>query len=122
MFVKFAPLTVRDQDRAIAFYTSNLGMTVEKDQSYGDDWRWIELGVPGGRTRIVFEKCGDQDRGSSPSLSLVVNDVDQLHEQLCAAGAKVKEPPKVASWDPKEKSLLFYDSEENLVLACSITD
>jgi catechol 2,3-dioxygenase-like lactoylglutathione lyase family enzyme len=52
--IKFASIPVRDQDRALNFYTAKLGFAVATDQSFGDGQRWIELRIPGADTRVVL--------------------------------------------------------------------
>ncbi len=119
MHVKFTELPVKDQNRALAFYTDNLGMTVAQDEAYGGDWRWIELALPDAQTNILMSKSSTLDRADSPTLALVVDDVDMLFSRLTAAGVEVKQPPEVAQWNPSEKSAMFYDSEDNLILITS---
>src|SRR5262245_33718344 len=48
--IKFVGIPVRDQDKALEFYTKKLGFTVHTDQPFNDDQRWIELKAPGGET------------------------------------------------------------------------
>jgi catechol 2,3-dioxygenase-like lactoylglutathione lyase family enzyme len=44
--IKFGSIPVRDQDRALKFYTEKLGFNIQTDQPMGEQ-RWIELGIPG---------------------------------------------------------------------------
>ena len=52
--VKFVTIPVRDQNRALEFYTKKLGMRVLTDSPYDDTQRWIELGIPRADTRVVL--------------------------------------------------------------------
>ena len=51
--VKLVSIPVRDQQRAVDFYTTVLGFRVTTDQPMGPGQRWIELTPPGGGTRVV---------------------------------------------------------------------
>jgi predicted enzyme related to lactoylglutathione lyase len=44
--IKFVALPVKDQARALEFYTQKVGLRVFTDQSMGK-MRWIELSIPG---------------------------------------------------------------------------
>lgn len=60
--IKFACVPVRDQDRALQFYTEKLGFRVMTDQPFGVQ-RWIELGIPGAESQLVlFTPEGHEDR------------------------------------------------------------
>jgi len=52
--VKFVTIAVRDQERALEFYTSKLGMRVITDSPFDGTQRWIELGIPRASTKIVL--------------------------------------------------------------------
>ena len=54
--IGFQSIPVDDQDRAIAFYTEVLGLTVHTDVPYGDNWRWLFLKFTGAETRLHFAK------------------------------------------------------------------
>ncbi len=61
--IKFVSISVRDQDRALQFYTEALGCTICTDQPFDDKQRWIELKFPGADTRVVlFTPDGQEDR------------------------------------------------------------
>ncbi len=122
MHVKFAELPVRDQDRALEFYKTNMGMSVGQDSSYGEDWRWIELTMPGAQTHLLMSQSTTDARPKSPTLALIVDDVEKLHGQLVVAGVEIKQKPETSKWNPSESSVLFYDSEDNLILITSTKD
>lgn len=115
-YVKFSGLPVSDQDRAVAFYRDVLGLTLDTDQQYGGDWRWIEFAVPGSPTRILFEKRANEAPGELPALVLVVDDVDAAFAVLSAKGVAFDQEPTSAPWAPKERYALLWDSERNLVM------
>ena len=119
MHVKFTELPVKDQDRALAFYTNHLGLTVDKDAAYRGDWRWIELAMPEAQTNLVMSQSTMNDRPESPTLVFVVDDLKARHSRLLDAGVEIVQWPEIAQWNPSELSVLFYDSEDNLILITS---
>src|SRR5438034_8849508 len=52
--IKFVTITVRDQKRALDFYTEKLGFTIITDQPFDDKQRWIELRIPKAETRVTL--------------------------------------------------------------------
>ena len=56
--VKLVSLPVRDQDRALDFFTDKLGFSILTDQPFDDKQRWIELKPPKAETRVVFIHAG----------------------------------------------------------------
>ena len=52
--IKFASIPVRDQDRALEFYTKKLGFRVITDSPFNGTQRWIELGLPRADTKLVL--------------------------------------------------------------------
>src|ERR1700736_1933567 len=54
---------VKDQDRAVDFYTSKLGFQVVEDAPMGGGARWLVVAPPGGETRLgLFTPPGMEDR------------------------------------------------------------
>ena len=61
--LKFVSIPTSDQDRALAFWTEQVGFRVATDQPMGPGRRWIELSIPGGETRVVLHTPeGQEDR------------------------------------------------------------
>jgi len=58
--IKFVGIPVRDQDRALEFYTERLGFTVLTDQPSNHKQRWIELRIPGAETGVVQFVLGSE--------------------------------------------------------------
>lgn len=108
--VKFVSLTVRDQDRALAFWTEQVGFLIATDQPFDDTQRWIELRIPGADTRVVlFTPAGHEDRiGGFASLAFWSDDLDATYARLTAAGVETLGPPRRESWGA---SLLFKDPD-----------
>jgi predicted enzyme related to lactoylglutathione lyase len=47
MEIHLAEIFVADQDRALAFYTEQLGFEVHTDAPYSDENRWLTVSAPG---------------------------------------------------------------------------
>ena len=69
--VKLVGIPVRDQQKALEFYTDKLGFTIIVDQPFNNatDARWIELKTPQGQTRVALLKADYSDPRMCPSLA-----------------------------------------------------
>src|SRR5262244_3721285 len=76
--LKFAGIPVRDQDKALEFYTKKLGFSVITDQPMGPGQRWIELRPPYGDAGIaLFTPEGHETRiGEFQSVSFECDDIE----------------------------------------------
>ena len=110
--IKFASVPVRDQDRALEFYTRKLGFTVATDQPFNDKERWIELKIPGAETRLVlFTPEGHESRiGQFQAISFVADNVRKTYEELSGRGVEFLGPPQEADWG---SSAIFKDQDGN---------
>jgi lactoylglutathione lyase len=115
-YVKFKELPVAQQERALRFYTEQLGLRVAVDRPYEEGTRWIELELPGAQTRILFVPRADELPADTPSLVLLTADVQASYDVLRAKGVVFTQAPTTASWNSQELFALFRDSEGNLVL------
>lgn len=115
--IRFAELPVEDQDRAVEFYTEKLGLEVAVEAPYDNEWRWIELAIPGAETRLLLSRKADLPRPRDrPVLVLDVGNVDAEHEKLVERGVSFDQEPRPAPWDPSSRFALFRDSEDNLIM------
>jgi predicted enzyme related to lactoylglutathione lyase len=98
--VKFVSIPVKDQDKALAFYTEKLGFGILTDQPMGPKQRWIELDIPGAETGVVlFTPEGHEDRvGGFMNMSFTSDNVEKTYEQLKARGVVFDAPPKKEPW------------------------
>ena len=110
--IKFVGVPVRDQQKALEFWTQVVGFQVATDQPMGDGQRWIEIRIPGAQTGLaLFTPKGHEDRiGTFQSLSFVADDVEQTHRELSARGVEFVQPPKKESWGT---SAIFGDPDGN---------
>src|SRR5215831_5971087 len=110
--IKFVALPVKDQSRALEFWTSKVGFRVFTDQTMGD-MRWIELKLPGADTMLVLHKTPDGTRGTEPIVSFVADDVKATYDELRGRGVEFTQPPKKEHWG---EFAVFKDSEGNQIV------
>jgi predicted enzyme related to lactoylglutathione lyase len=98
--VKFVSIPTSDQDRALAFWTEQVGFTLMSDQPFNDSQRWIELAVGNSPTRFVlFTPEGQEERiGSFFNGALACDDVEATHRQLSERGVEFVAPPTRQHW------------------------
>jgi catechol 2,3-dioxygenase-like lactoylglutathione lyase family enzyme len=110
-------VTVADTDRAIDFYTRQLGFEKVVDEPMGEGMRWVEVAISGAETTIALappppdQKAG----GSQTGIILDTSDVDGAHAALKEAGVDVDDevtryggpvPPMFWLRDPDGNSLI----------------
>ena len=116
--IKFLGVPVRDQDRALQFYTEKLGFRILTDQKFSANQRWIELSIPGADTGVVlFTPPGQEDRvGSFVNTSWEVDSIEKTYEELQARGVEFAGPPQKQPWGT---FLIMKDSEGNQICLAS---
>lgn len=83
---------VSDVDRAVAFYSEQVGFVVDHDRTVNEDLRFVQLTPPGSACSIaVGTGLSDAAPGSVKGLQVVVDDADATREFLVAHG--VDAPP-----------------------------
>jgi catechol 2,3-dioxygenase-like lactoylglutathione lyase family enzyme len=106
--VRVVAVPVTDQDRAVAFYTERLGLTVRMDQPMAQlGGRWIELVPPGGTAGVALAPAGGGPSGVDTGIRLSTADAAALHADLREHGVEVSElllwdgvPPMFSLLDP----------------------
>jgi predicted enzyme related to lactoylglutathione lyase len=113
--IKFIGIPVRDQDRALRFYTEKLGLRILTDQELSATQRWIELSIPGAETGVtLFTPEGQEDRvGTFLNTSWEVDDIDRTYEELLAKGVEFAGPPQKQPWGT---FVIVKDSEGNQIV------
>ncbi len=111
--IKFVNIPVKDQARALDFYTEKLGFTILTDQPFDGKQRWIELRIPKAETRLVlFTIEGDEKRiGTFMNLSFATDDLDATYAAYKAKGVNFLSEPQKQPWGTFAK---FTDSEGNI--------
>jgi predicted enzyme related to lactoylglutathione lyase len=110
--LKFASINVRDQERALRFWTDKMQLQIATDQPMGEGMRWIELKIQGAQTGIVlFTPPGSEDKiGSFSGLSFMCDDVERTYKELVERGVEFVQPPKKEPWGT---SAVFKDPDGN---------
>lgn len=101
--VRSVGIYVRDQQRALEFYTDTLGFELIQDTPMGqepDSSRWIEVRPPGGDTILVLFTPQDQeDRiGTFSNVMFECDDVWRTYEELSARGVAFPDEPRKEFW------------------------
>jgi catechol 2,3-dioxygenase-like lactoylglutathione lyase family enzyme len=110
--IKFVGVPVTDQQRALDFYTAQLGFRVITDQPFDDQQRWIELGIGSSGTGIaLFTPPGQENRiGTFTGNSLEAYDEVVTCRDLAQKGVQFVQEPKRADWGT---SAIFADPDGN---------
>ena len=113
--IKFVTIPVRDQNRALDFYTEKLGFTIITDQPFNEKQRWIELRIPKAETRVVlYTMEGQEDRiGTFSPVVFASPEVEKTYEELKKRGVLFDGPPEKQPWGTFAK---FRDSEDNQIV------
>ena len=102
---------VRDQDRALEFYTVVLGLGTRMDVPIGTGGRWIELTPPGGGTTIALTAAKPEaPAGVETGIRLCVGDADAFRQHLLDHGASADE---VLRWPGVPPMFGFRDQDGN---------
>lgn len=97
--VEVVSVPVTDQDRAKAFYVERLGFREMIDTTFGEDMRWVQLGLPGAQTSITLVTWFDaMPAGSVQGLVLHVDDVDDVFGELSGRGVEFSGEPYDTPW------------------------
>jgi catechol 2,3-dioxygenase-like lactoylglutathione lyase family enzyme len=94
---------VSDVDRAKAFYSEQLGFTVDVDHRAGEAFRVVQLTPPGSDCSIsIGTGITDAAPGSVRGTHLVVTDIVAAREQLLGRGVPVHEVRHMTAegWQP----------------------
>ncbi len=110
--LKFVGIPTRDQDRALKFYTEQLGFEVSTDQPFDEKQRWIELRVGHSPTRVVlFTPDGHESRiGTAFNGSFACDDVQGTYRQLKSRGVEFVTEPQKQPWG---EFAIFKDPDGN---------
>jgi catechol 2,3-dioxygenase-like lactoylglutathione lyase family enzyme len=109
--VSVVSIPVRDQSKALEFYTKKLGFQILTDQPFGAQ-RWIELCVPGGETKVaLFTAPGQESRiGTFSNIGFITDDMEKTYQTLAGRGVEFQQPPKKEPWGT---SAVFKDLDGN---------
>jgi predicted enzyme related to lactoylglutathione lyase len=116
--IKFVNIPVTDQDRALAFYTNQLGLRVLTDSPFDGERRWIELGIPRAETKLVLFTAPGQEAsiGGLMNVTFAADDVVATARELQARGVHFVQEPRQADWGI---SAIFEDPDGNQFVLAS---
>ena len=81
---------VSDVDRAKAFYSEKCGFNVDVDQSFGDNFRVVQLTPPGSACSISIGKgLAKMEPGTLNGLQLCVSDINAARAELVERGVDI---------------------------------
>jgi uncharacterized glyoxalase superfamily protein PhnB len=117
--VRFATVYVKDQDRAVEFWTKAVGGELQLDAPMGDPGgaRWIEVKLPGPTYLVLYDVTQgfeDQEREGMSNLWFQSDDLDATYADLTAKGVEFPVPPSEAPWDPGSRWAQFKDPDGHL--------
>jgi predicted enzyme related to lactoylglutathione lyase len=110
--IKFASVPVKDQDRALDFYTKTLGFRVITDAPFDEKQRWIELGIPRAETKLVLFTAQGQENwtGGLMNITFQCDDVETTARVMKEMGVKFVQEPRKADWGT---AAIFEDPDGN---------
>lgn len=98
MKLELVPVPVTDVDRAIAFYTEQIGFNLDHDHRVNEHLRFVQLTPPGSACSIVMgDGITEMTPGSVKGLQMVVANASAARQELTARGAEVSEV-EVLDW------------------------
>jgi predicted enzyme related to lactoylglutathione lyase len=90
--LELVAIPVSDVDRAIAFYTKQVGFTLDHDHHISDELRFVQITPPGSSCSISFGVgITTREPGSVEGLQVVVDDAAAAREHLVANGVDASE-------------------------------
>ncbi len=114
MLIKYATLPVDDAERAIAFYTAKLRLTLVSDVGW-EGHRRLELAFPNGEVGLLLEQRTQPSAGQVPALVVSVPDLEAACERLESLGVEFVTPPRDSPRRANVRFAIFRDSEGNLI-------
>ncbi len=101
---------VSDVDRAVAFYSQQVGFVVDHDREVTADLRFVQLTPPGSGCSIaVGNGITAMTPGSLDNLQMVVADADEARADLKQRGVEVSEVDE----QPWGRFVFFSDPDGN---------
>jgi len=85
--IELVPLPVRDVDRSVKFYGSDLGWSVDFDHTVSPELRFVQVTPPGSACSICFGTGLDMmSEGCPQFIQVVVENADEACELLRQRG------------------------------------
>jgi len=98
--ISVVSVPVKDQNKALEFYTRKLGLEIITDQPFENGQRWIELGIPGAKTHLaLYTPKGQESRiGTFSNIGFSCVDAEKTYKELKDKGVKFAHVPKKEPW------------------------
>ncbi len=110
--IKTVGIYVEDQEKALDFWTRQVGFVVRRSMPMGPKARWVEVSPPDAQTSLVlYPKAMMPDWAQlKPSLVFTCPDVEAACKQLAANGVRIPMPATPMPWGTFAK---FADPDGN---------
>jgi predicted enzyme related to lactoylglutathione lyase len=90
--LELVAIPVSDVDRAKSFYVEQAGFNADHDHTVSEEIRFVQLTPAGSACSIALGKgLTDATPGSVTGLQLVVDDIQQAHDELAQRGVEVSD-------------------------------
>ena len=117
--VTHVTVLVEDADEALSWFTEKLGFTVEADEAFGDDDRWLTVAPPDqDDLEIVLMEAeeNDADRVGRGTMTVVrTRDCDAAHGTLTDRGVTFLSDPEPMPWGISAVFVDLYGNPYNLL-------
>ena len=80
-------IPVRDQDKAVEFFTGTLGFEKRLDARMGESFRWVTVAAPGASTSIAL--IARADTGADTGIRFLVPDAEAEYTAMRQRGIEV---------------------------------
>ncbi len=90
MKIELLSVPVTDIDRAIAFYTNQVGFVLDHDIRVSDEIRFVQITPPGSACSILVGGLTEMEPGSQRGIQCVIADADAALAQLKDAGVEAQ--------------------------------
>lgn len=84
--IELVSIPVTDIDRAIVFYTEQVGFYLDHDYQVSKEIRFVQITPPGSACSILVGHLSEMGPGTQRGLQCVIPDADAALAQLRAAG------------------------------------
>ena len=112
-FISVVSVPVSDQGRAKSFYLDRVGFSLIAEATFGDELRWIQVGIPGAQTSLTLVTWFiEMPPGSLRGLVIDCADLEQDYQALKNRGVPFMGPP---SRQPGGVFATFSDPDGNVI-------
>ncbi|MCH9612479.1 MAG: hypothetical protein S4CHLAM102_09700 [Chlamydiia bacterium] len=98
--IKHITIPVKDQERAIKFYTEKMGFEITTDVDFGLPQRWVELALPESDVKVVlFTPEGHENRiGTESNILFSTETIQETYDALKERGVEMTHDVTHESW------------------------